>query len=295
MAIRIAIANHRGGVGKSTTTMMLAEGLALRGSRVLVVDIDPQGMASRLLLGRSGVAEAVTQKRTIGDLLMRLAARQPVQLAAHQVIGSDLIELRNQSQTAGCVDVVPADDQTLVQEMRRIEDALRRISTKHRLDVILAKLLSPMLEQHDKNYDFIVFDCSAGTPPLALAALRVSTEVIAPTNLEDNSFSSLMVFIRTILGDDLGLAGRLRVHILPTLYIATNTEQTRLLEYIRNESHSLNAITRPISHSVAIQRAAEHPGSGALRRAREKYGAALAEVEALAGTILSRILERSIA
>ena len=50
MAVRIAIANVRGGVGKSTTSMMLAEGLALKQLRVLVLDIDPQAMVSELLL-----------------------------------------------------------------------------------------------------------------------------------------------------------------------------------------------------------------------------------------------------
>ena len=66
MAKRIAIANHKGGVGKSTTTLMLAEGLALSGYRVLVVDLDPQAMSSKMLLGESGLEEAIKQGRTLG-------------------------------------------------------------------------------------------------------------------------------------------------------------------------------------------------------------------------------------
>ncbi|MGD9786121.1 MAG: ParA family protein [Hyphomicrobiaceae bacterium] len=293
MAIRIAIANHKGGVGKSTTTMMLADGLALKGYRVLVIDMDPQGMVSRLLLGRSGVAAAATQRRTIGDLLSRLATQQPVQLAAHVVRGSDLIELRDERQS-GLVDVVSVDDHTLVQEIRKIEDALRKISTRKRLDIILAELLAPLLNQHDKNYDFVLFDCQAGTPPLAQAALRIATEVIAPTNLEENAFSTLMVFIRNVVGDDLGLAGQLRFHVLPTRFLAGNSEQERLLEYIRDDADRINAITRPIRETVSIQRACEHPGAGAFRKLREKYDTATSDVNALADVVISRIIQRSI-
>ena len=53
MAVRIAVANPKGGVGKSTTAMMIAEGLALRvGARVLVLDMDPQAMVTKILIGQ---------------------------------------------------------------------------------------------------------------------------------------------------------------------------------------------------------------------------------------------------
>ena len=53
MVSRVAIANPKGGVGKSLTTMMLADGLALRGARVLVIDMDPQAGVTKSLLGIS--------------------------------------------------------------------------------------------------------------------------------------------------------------------------------------------------------------------------------------------------
>ena len=66
MAIRIAIANHKGGVAKSTTTMMVAEGLALQhGLRVLVIDMDPQCSVSTMLLSREGADEQADKQRTM--------------------------------------------------------------------------------------------------------------------------------------------------------------------------------------------------------------------------------------
>ncbi|MBL8565899.1 MAG: ParA family protein [Hyphomicrobiaceae bacterium] len=291
MAVRITIANHKGGVAKSTTAMMLADGLALRGHRVLVFDLDPQGMVSRLLLGRSGVASAVRQEKTIGHLLEKLISGKPAQLARYQTPGSDLAELREPN-ALGRVDVVASDDRTLVVELARLEDALRALASGERLDVLLWRLLEPQLAKHDRNYDVVIFDTPAGTPPLALTALRLSTHVIAPTNLEENSFSTLMVFLRIVLADELGLAGTVRVHVLPTMFLASNPEQVRFLDYIRTSTPEVNAFPRPIPHTVAIHRAEAHPGPGAFRRSREKYDSAISDVQALAEAVEQRIIKR---
>lgn len=289
MAARIAIANHKGGVAKSTTAMMLADGLSLRGHRVLVFDMDPQGMVSRLLLGRSGVASAVRQDKTIGHLLRSIVRGTQPQLAKYRLPASDLIELQEPN-SSGRVDIVASDDHSLVRELAQIEDALRAIASGERLDVFLYRMLEPQIAKHDKNYDVVIFDTPAGTPPLAMAALRMSTDVIAPTNLEENAFSTLRVFLRIMLADELDVASRVRVHVLPTMYIASNPEQARFLDYVRNSASGVNAFPRPIPHTVAIHRAEAHPGPGAFRRAKEKYDTALSDVLALAETAEHRII-----
>ncbi len=108
MAVRIAVANVRGGVGKSTTTMMLAEGLALRGLRVLVIDLDPQSMVSELLLGFVGLRNAIDDGRTIARVLHRLAAGQQPELESCTTWASDLAELRN-PHGRGRIDLIASD------------------------------------------------------------------------------------------------------------------------------------------------------------------------------------------
>lgn len=290
MAVRIAIANVRGGVGKSTTTMMLAEGLALQGLRVLVVDIDPQAMISELLLRFDGLGDAVRGGRTLADLLARMAAGKAPKLAACRSPSADLAELAQRG-ARGRIDVV-ASSTSLLKDLVGLEQQIRNRHKSARLDAAMAQLLEPDLTRLDASYDVVIFDCQAGTPPLNLAALRLSQHVLAPTNLEDNSFAKLMDFIRIILDDDLDLAGKLTVHVLFTMYVAEDAQQRRFLKFIKQGIKGLNYLPRHIPHSTAIQRAASDVGgSGTRRSAKEKYGPALVEVEALASEMMSRVLQ----
>lgn len=291
MATRIAIANHKGGVGKSTTTMMLAEGLALAGARVLVLDFDPQAMATKELVGIAGLQAAARDRRSLGHLLTQFAAGRSVPLSQVRVRASDLIELRDATDNRG-VDLVSSSTD-LLREMAELEDAIRKRAGGKRADLVLATLLEPELERVSKSYNAILFDCPAGAVPLMQAALRLSSHVIAPTNLEFNSYSALADFMREILKDDLGLAERVRVHVVLNMFDRGNTAQRQALDQIESGIFAVNAFPRPLPWSTAIQKAATHPGTGAFRSAREKYGNALGDVTALAQTVTDRILRGS--
>ena len=77
-----AVANLKGGVGKSTTTLMLADGLAYYyGADVLVVDLDPQANSSQMLLTDRGLQLAFEQGKGVHHLLEQFAANQPPNIA----------------------------------------------------------------------------------------------------------------------------------------------------------------------------------------------------------------------
>ena len=288
MAVRIAIANVRGGVGKSTTSMMLAEGLALKQLRVLVLDIDPQAMVSELLLRFGGLRQVVKDRRTLAHVLGRFAQGKALKLASTRMPASDLAELHD-VRWGGKVDII-ASNTVLLKDLGSIEQEIRARYPDRRLDDAIARVFEAELHGLDASYDVVIFDCQAGTAPLNLAALRLAQHVIAPTNLEDNSFAKLMDFIRIILDDDLGLAGKLTVHLLFTMFVEDDPQQKRFLKFIKSRIKGLNYLPRPIPFSTAIQRAASDAGTGKLRSATEKYGSALIDVEMLANEIIARTL-----
>jgi hypothetical protein len=74
-----------------------------------------------------------------------------------------------------------------------------------------------------------------------------------------------------------------------TLFIANNPSQKIMLDQVRSNIYALKAIPRPIPHTVAINRATDHPGPGHYRSANEKYSTALRDVQALANAVSERI------
>ena len=289
MSIHVAIANHKGGVGKSTSTMMIAEGLALcHGRRVLVIDLDPQGMLSRMMLSNQALDAAARERRTVMDLLQGFASGQQGALPYYIIPrASDITELRRAGDDRR-VDLVPSHPQSLA-GYHKAEAALHARFAGKRLDHEIAMALQPDLQRISAYYDVILFDCAAGVQPTSLAALRLSSVVISPTMLERNSINALVDFLRIIVESDLGFQGisAPQVFVLMTMFMRSNPAQQLLLDTIHRGMQGLNAIPTPVSHSVAIQRAVLHPGEGAARLAHEKYGSSFDELKQLAGAMIN--------
>jgi len=289
MAVRVAVANPKGGVGKSTTAMMIAEGLALRvGARVLVLDMDPQAMITKVLIGPQALYDYRNQGQGLATVLRDWARGKRSNLLSHIVPASDIIELRDPGGGGGAVDLVPSSPE-LLRDLSELQGLLARIKRRQRLDAILATLFDRELARVDGRYHVILFDCPAGPVPLALTSIRLAHHLVVPTNLEENSYSTLVDFMQLILDDDLGMADKIRAHILITMYQSLNPLQRQMLDHIAAGATDLNAILRPIPYSPAIQKAEMHPGVGVFRRAREKYEGALADVLALADTMFERL------
>lgn len=287
MSIRVAIANPKGGVGKTLTTMMLADGLALTyQARILVLDADPQAGATKALLGIDAEQELRERRIGLGPMLEAFARGRNIRLASHRVAASDLIELQDRHQ--GFIDILPSNHE-LLGDMADFERSAHRKRRKDRLDVQLSKVLSDELAKIEDEYDVVLIDCPAGPGVLGLAGLRLAQHILAPTSLETNAYSTLIDFLKFILADDLDMASHVRVHPLITQYQSTNSIQREMLHHIKEGLSHLNAISRPIPYTAALQNAAAHPGMGSLRTAQQKYGNALSEVVALSKAVVERI------
>ncbi|MBU3739427.1 MAG: ParA family protein [Rhodoferax sp.] len=195
MARIFCIANQKGGVGKTTTTVNLAAGLAKVGQRVLMVDLDPQGNAT---MG-SGIDKRTLQT-SVYDVLLESAS------VAEARARSDKL------QAAGCgYDVLGANRELAGAEVEMVELERR----ERRLRQALAEV--------DADYDFILIDCPPSLSLLTLNGLCCAHGVIVPMQCEYFALEGLADLVNTIkqvhanLNRDLAIIGLLRVMFDPRI------------------------------------------------------------------------------
>jgi chromosome partitioning protein len=190
MAKVFCIANQKGGVGKTTTTVNLAAGLARAGKRVLVVDLDPQGNATT----GSGIDKRALAL-SVYDILLESA---------------DIGEARQRSERGG-YDVLGANRELAGAEVELVGLEHRNERLRH------------AIEASSLDYDFVLIDCPPSLSLLTLNGLCSAHGVIVPMQCEYFALEGLSDLVNTIkqvhanLNRDLQVIGLLRVMYDPRI------------------------------------------------------------------------------
>ena len=176
----ISVANQKGGVGKTTTTINLAASIADRGYRVLIVDIDPQGNAT------SGLG--IEKSEIDQDIYNVLIDEVPIQDTIHHTSTPKL-------------DMVPATINLSGAETELISMMARETRLKSALDAVSDK------------YDFVFIDCPPSLGQLSINAFTASDSILIPVQSEYYAMEGLSQLLNTIrlvqkhFNKDLGVEG----------------------------------------------------------------------------------------
>lgn len=247
----LAVANQKGGVGKTTTSINVAASLALAGRRVLLVDLDPQGNAT---MG-SGV-----DKRTISH-------------SVYDVLLGSVSITDARRKTAAQYDLVPANRELAGAEVELVNLENRETRLKDALNEVR------------EHYDFILIDCPPALNLLTVNGLCAAHAVMIPMQCEYYALEGLSDLVQTIkrvrsnLNPDLEIEGLLR-----TMYDPRNMLAQQVSEQL--QQHFGDKVYRTvIPRNVRLAEAPSH-GMPVLTLDRQSKGA-LAYL-ALAGEMLSK-------
>ncbi len=252
----IAIANQKGGVGKTTTCVNLAASLAAMKQRVLLVDLDPQGNATMA----SGI-DKYGVEQTIYDVLVHGA---PVAAVVRPTESYFEVLPANSDLTAAEVELLAVDNRE-----QRLRSALASISGRH---------------------DYVLVDCPPSLNMLTINALVAADGVIIAMQCEYFALEGLAALVRTIEGVADTANRRLEIDgILRTMYDPRNSLTTDVSAQLR--AHFGDKVYRTVVPRNV--RLAEAPSHGMPAMYYDKHSRGSKAYMALAGEIIRRAEQRT--
>ncbi|HEV2953481.1 MAG TPA: AAA family ATPase [Candidatus Dormibacteraeota bacterium] len=245
LARTISIANQKGGVGKTTTTVNLGAALAEQGQRVLLVDLDAQAH----LTINMGVKAPDEINPTIYELLVD-----------HKCSVNDIIQ---ESERIG-VHFLPSNIELSGAEISLFNEIGR--------EGILREKLEPV----QRRYDYIVIDCPPSLSLLTLNAFVASDEVIIPLQCEYFGMKGMQQLLNTVERVRAKLNPQLKVHgILPTIFKSRTLHSREVLGLVRDAfgdsvfpfaiKDSIRFAESPLAGASILQYAPQSDGARAYR------------------------------
>ncbi len=277
MSNTIAVMNTKGGVGKSTIVLALAETLAVEhGKTVLIIDSDSQATVSSTLMAVSDLFKLQREGRTIVDFLVAKVLRDVTANWSDYVVRnvSDVDE-------ANSVFVIPSDMQLTLFE--------REVS-KESMHPKLREVIAEVLAEVRQVFDIVLIDCPPGLSVLTESWLREADFHVSPTKADYVSVCGLEVFRRfKSLNPEMGFAENLGVIInMRDANSATDDEYVKWLRQ-NDENRCFNA---EVPRLNAIQDAARFQPDK--RSFSAKYPGQVGEaIRALSQEVLERLATSS--
>ena len=221
----IAVANQKGGVGKSTTAINLSSCLAEKGKKVLVVDMDPQGNTTSGLGLDKNRLEITVYEMLIGE--------QPIKACIQKDVFDNM-------------DVLPSNVNLSGAEIELIDSDERSFVLKNRLKEV------------KKKYDFIIIDCPPSLSILTVNALTAADSVLVPIQCEFYALEGISQLMKTIALVQERLNEKLIIEgVVFTMYDSRTNLSQQVVENVRSNLNE-NIYKTIIPRNVRLAEAPSH-------------------------------------
>jgi len=216
---KICIINQKGGVGKTTTAISIAAGLAMQNKKVLVIDLDAQGNVATSLnvAGEKDVYHLLTENAEVGECIMNL--------------GKNL-------------DIIPSNE-----SLTKTEAMIAKMPNK---EFILKKKLGKV-----NSYDYVLIDCPPSLGILNQNAMLYAQEAFIPVSTEHLGYDALTKMIEVIKTLNSYFDHDIKItKVIPTLFDKRNKTCKEYLEKINNNFYEV--VSDPIRINSKLKEAPAH-------------------------------------
>ncbi len=214
----VSVINHKGGVGKTTTTGYLGEAIAKKGFKVLLIDLDPQGNLSQIF---------------------------DVDIQGESQVYHSLIKLENLSiyPIGENLSISPSD----IELARAETELLNKVGGEQRLKILISRV--------SQDYDFILIDCPPSLNILTMSAMQASNSCLITLLPEMSALKGLNTLLERISEARQIFNPSLQVDGIIFTMVRKNTVHDGIKETVREIFPNINVFKNEIKHLIAFQKA----------------------------------------
>ena len=214
----VSVINHKGGVGKTTTTGYLGEAIAKKGFKVLLIDLDPQGNLSQIF---------------------------DVNIQGESQIYHSLIKLENLAIYAigENLSISPSD----IELARAETELLNKVGGEQRLKILISRV--------SQDYDFILIDCPPSLNILTMSAMQASNSCLITLLPEMSALKGLNTLLERISEARQIFNPSLQVDGIIFTMVRKNTVHDGIKETVREIFPNIKVFKNEIKHLIAFQKA----------------------------------------